>query len=53
MRLREEPGQRGVAYLLVLAGMFRSIDFADAARGPDRIVPEGEIRPSMTRRPAG
>ena len=30
LRLRGEPGQRGVAYALMLAGVLRSIDFIDA-----------------------
>ena len=28
--LRTEPGQRGVAWALILAGVFRSLDFIDA-----------------------
>jgi len=31
--LRREPGQRGVAWALMLAGVFRSVDFIDAWNG--------------------
>jgi signal transduction histidine kinase len=31
--LRTEPGQRGVAWALMLAGVFRSVDFIDAWNG--------------------
>jgi signal transduction histidine kinase/DNA-binding NarL/FixJ family response regulator len=31
--LRNEPGQRGVAWALMLAGVFRSVDFIDAWNG--------------------
>jgi len=34
MMLRKEPGQRGVAWALMLAGVFRSVDFIDAWNGP-------------------
>jgi signal transduction histidine kinase len=35
LMLRNEPGQRGVAWALILAGMLRSIDFIDAwSAGP-------------------
>jgi signal transduction histidine kinase len=34
MMLRKEPGQRGVAWALILAGVFRSVDFIDAWNGP-------------------
>jgi signal transduction histidine kinase len=33
LMLRREPGQRGVAWALMLAGVFRSIDFIDAWNG--------------------
>jgi signal transduction histidine kinase len=32
--IRGEPGQRGVAWLLMLAGVLRSVDFIDAWNGP-------------------
>jgi signal transduction histidine kinase len=32
--LRKEPGQRGTAWAVMLAGIFRSIDFIDAWNGP-------------------
>jgi signal transduction histidine kinase len=32
--LRSEPGQRGVAWALVVAGLLRPLDFADAWSGP-------------------
>jgi signal transduction histidine kinase len=32
--LRREPGQRGVAWALMLGGVFRSVDFIDAWNGP-------------------
>ncbi len=32
--LRAEPGQRGVGWALMLAGLFRSMDFVDAWSGP-------------------
>jgi signal transduction histidine kinase len=32
--LRKEPGQRGVAWALMLAGIFRSVDFIDSWNGP-------------------
>ena len=34
LMLRREPGQTGVAWALVLAGLFRSVDFIDAWNGP-------------------
>jgi signal transduction histidine kinase len=34
LMIRKEPGQRGVAWALVLAGLFRSVDFIDAWNGP-------------------
>jgi signal transduction histidine kinase len=34
LMLRKEPGQRGVAWALMLAGIFRSVDFIDAWNGP-------------------
>jgi signal transduction histidine kinase len=34
LMLRKEPGQRGVAWALMLAGVFRSVDFVDAWNGP-------------------
>ncbi|MBV9448430.1 MAG: sensor histidine kinase [Streptosporangiaceae bacterium] len=34
LMLRREPGQNGVAWALVLAGVFRSVDFIDAWNGP-------------------
>ena len=34
LMLRKEPGQRGVAWALMLAGVFRSLDFIDAWNGP-------------------
>lgn len=34
LMLRREPGQRGVAWALVLTGLFRSVDFIDAWNGP-------------------
>ncbi len=34
LMLRKEPGQRGVAWALMLAGVFRSVDFIDAWNGP-------------------
>ena len=33
LMLRREPGQRGVAWALMLAGIFRSVDFIDAWNG--------------------
>jgi signal transduction histidine kinase len=33
LMLRREPGQRGVAWALMLAGVFRSVDFIDAWNG--------------------
>ena len=32
--LRREPGQRGVAWALMIAGLLRSLDFVDAWSGP-------------------
>jgi len=32
--LREQEGQRGVAWALILCGLFRSVDFIDAWNGP-------------------
>src|ERR1700722_2840967 len=34
LMLRKEPGQRGVAWALMLAGIFRSVDFIDSWNGP-------------------
>jgi len=34
LMIREQPGQRGVAWALMLAGVFRSVDFVDAWNGP-------------------
>jgi signal transduction histidine kinase len=34
LMLRKEPGQRGAAWALMLAGIFRSVDFIDAWNGP-------------------
>jgi signal transduction histidine kinase len=34
LMLRKEPGQRGTAWALMLAGVFRSVDFIDAWNGP-------------------
>ena len=34
LMLRKEPGQRGVAWALMLAGVFRSVDFIDSWNGP-------------------
>ena len=34
LMLRKEPGQRGVGWALMLAGVFRSVDFIDAWNGP-------------------
>jgi signal transduction histidine kinase len=34
LMLRNEPGQRGVAWALMLAGIFRSVDFIDSWNGP-------------------
>jgi signal transduction histidine kinase len=34
LMLRREPWQRGVAWALVLAGLFRSVDFIDSWNGP-------------------
>jgi signal transduction histidine kinase len=34
LMLRREPGQRGVAWALMLAGIFRSVDFIDSWNGP-------------------
>ena len=34
LMLRKEPGQRGAAWALMLAGVFRSVDFIDAWNGP-------------------
>ena len=34
LMLRREPGQRGTAWALMLAGLFRSVDFIDAWHGP-------------------
>lgn len=34
LMLRKEAGQRGVAWALVLAGIFRSVDFIDSWNGP-------------------
>jgi signal transduction histidine kinase len=34
LMLRREAGQRGVAWALMLAGVFRSVDFIDAWNGP-------------------
>ena len=34
LMLRKEAGQRGVAWALMLAGVFRSVDFIDAWNGP-------------------
>jgi signal transduction histidine kinase len=33
LMLRKQPGQRGVAWALMLAGVFRSVDFVDAWNG--------------------
>jgi signal transduction histidine kinase len=33
LMIRKEPGQRGVAWALVLAGIFRSVDFIDSWNG--------------------
>jgi signal transduction histidine kinase len=33
LMLRKQPGQRGVAWALMLAGVFRSVDFIDAWNG--------------------
>jgi signal transduction histidine kinase len=34
LMLRKEPGQRATAWALMLAGLFRSVDFIDAWNGP-------------------
>ena len=34
LMIRQEPGQRGVAWALMLAGIFRSVDFVDSWNGP-------------------
>ncbi|MGH3253169.1 MAG: sensor histidine kinase [Trebonia sp.] len=34
LMLRKEPGQYGTAWALMLAGVFRSVDFVDAWNGP-------------------
>ena len=34
LMLRKEPGQRGVAWALMLAGIFRSVNFIDSWNGP-------------------
>ena len=34
LMLRKEPGQLGVAWALMLTGLFRSVDFIDAWNGP-------------------
>jgi signal transduction histidine kinase len=34
LMLRKEPGQRGVAWALIFAGIFRSVDFIDSWNGP-------------------
>jgi signal transduction histidine kinase len=34
LMLRKEPGQRGVAWALMLGGVFRSVDFIDSWNGP-------------------
>ncbi|MGH3168468.1 MAG: hypothetical protein ACRDN0_21625, partial [Trebonia sp.] len=34
LMLGKEPGQRGTAWALILAGLFRSVDFIDAWNGP-------------------
>lgn len=34
LMLRKEPGQRGAAWALMLAGIFRSVDFIDSWNGP-------------------
>jgi signal transduction histidine kinase len=34
LMLRKEPGQLGVAWALILAGIFRSVDFIDSWNGP-------------------
>ena len=34
LMLRREPGQQGTAWALMLAGLFRSVDFVDAWHGP-------------------
>lgn len=34
LMLRKQPGQRGTAWALMLAGVFRSVDFIDAWNGP-------------------
>jgi hypothetical protein len=34
LMLRKEAGQRGVAWALMLAGIFRSVDFIDSWNGP-------------------
>ena len=33
LMIRQEPGQRGVAWALMLAGIFRSVDFVDSWNG--------------------